>query len=104
VEDAVITGRRYRNGRGRCKALIEEAPRFHLRPRQKALDAAVADSGPIARAVNARSPIWPTSTDLRGGEGRARKPSTSSSQCRGRSPLALGKITAEHMAGNLEPM
>jgi NAD(P)-dependent dehydrogenase (short-subunit alcohol dehydrogenase family) len=60
---AVITGGATGIGRAAAKRFIEEgAFVFLFGRRQDALDAAVADLGPNARAVRARSPIRPTST------------------------------------------
>ena len=61
---AVITGGATGIGRAAAKRFIEDgAIVFIFGRRQEALDAAVAYLGPNARAVRARSPTWPTSTD-----------------------------------------
>ena len=61
---AVITGGATGIGLAAAKRFIDEgAFVFIFGRRQKALDAAVADLGPNARAVKGWSPIWPTSTD-----------------------------------------
>ena len=61
---AVITGGATGIGRAAAKRFIEEgAFVFIFGRRQKALDTAVADLGPNARAVKGSVSDWPTSTD-----------------------------------------
>ena len=87
---AVITGGATGIGRAAAKRFIEEgAFVFIFGRRQEALNAAVADLGANARAVQGSvSDLDDLDRLLRGGEGRARNPRHRLRQCRGGNPAS----------------